>query len=498
VSPVVASVVIIGGGPAGAVVGQLLAEWGHDAIVLEQRPDGARGLQPSESLDRRGLAESIPPSARKLFNQVGILDDVERAGLCRSNGNTVWWGSREGRVESFDGGRKGWQIFRPEFDRWLLQLAHQRGVKIWSGARVRHVETTDTQHARVVVERGGARTTLSAAWVLDCSGRAGVLARSTRRPGVRTFSLVGAWRTSTGWHVPDVTHTLVEAFDRGWAWSIPRSDSERQVGIMLDGPSPKREGARALAEAYRAELDRTSHMSHHVQDAELQSVWACDASTYSAASFGGARHLLVGDAASFVDPLSSFGVKKAIGSAWMAAVVVNTILRHPERREAAMALYDSWERDVSATHAARTRDFARTAAAEFDHAFWTSRAGLTLDAPDASGDDATDAELRAALREIQTSDEIDFGLDERVSYERRPVIRDREIVLEEAFSSGMRFKDNVDLVTLARLACHHRHVPDLFDAYCRTSAPVPLPSMLGGLSLLVAKGYLIKKDGVRC
>jgi hypothetical protein len=85
-----------------------------------------------------------------------------------------------------------------------------------------------------------------------------------------------------------------------------------------------------------------------------------------------------------------------------------------------------------------------------------------------------------------------------VSYERRAVIRDREIVLEEAFPSGMRFRDNVDLVTLARLACRHRHVPDLFDAYCRTSAPVPLPSMLGGLSPLVAKGYLIKKDGVRC
>jgi hypothetical protein len=323
-----------------------------------------------------------------------------------------------------------------------------------------------------------------------------VLARGARRPGVRTFSLIGAWRASTGWHVPDVTHTLVEAFDRGWAWSIPTSDTDRQVGIMLDGPSPKREGA--LVAAYRAELERTSHMFRHVHDAALQSVWACDASTYGATSCTGPRHLLVGDAASFVDPLSSFGVKKAIGSAWMAAVVVNTILRHPERREAAIGLYESWERDVSGAHAARTRDFARTAAAQFDHPFWTSRASLALDSSEAPGDDTTDAELLAALHEIQTSAEIDFGLDERVSYERRPVIRDREVVLEEAFSSGVRFRDNVDLVTLARLACRHRHVPDLFDAYCRTSAPVPLPSMLGGLSLLLAKGYLIKKDGVRC
>ncbi len=410
----------------------------------------------------------------------------------------MWWGRRDGRVETFDGGRKGWQIFRPEFDRWLLQLARQRGVEIRNGARVRHVDATGPQHPRVTVEHCGERTTLSAAWILDCSGRAGVLARGARRPGVRTFSLVGAWRGSTDWHVPDVTHTLVEAFDRGWAWSIPRSDSERQVGIMLDGPSPKRDGARALVDAYRSELERTSHLSRHVQDADLESVWACDASTYSAASCAGPRHLLVGDAASFVDPLSSFGVKKAIGSAWMAAVVVNTILRHPVRQDAALGLYESWERDVNATHAARTRDFARAAAAQFDHPFWTSRANLMLGASPADDEDAADVELRAALHDIQTSAEIDFGLDERVSYARRPVIRDREVVLEEAFSSGMRVRDNVDLVTLARLACHHRHVADLFDAYCRTSAPVPLPSMLGGLSLLVAKGYLIKKDGVRC
>jgi flavin-dependent dehydrogenase len=479
------------------VAGQLLAEWGHRTVVLEQCPDGARRLQPGGS---SGLLESIPPSARKLFHQIGILHHVDAAGFYRSSGNTVWWGGEDGRVESFAGGRQGWQIFRPEFDAWLLRLAAQRGADVRTGAHVRHVDVSGAAPgAHLDVERDGVRETLSCDWVLDCSGRAGVLARRTRRAGVRTFSLVGAWRTSDGWGVPDVTHTLVEAFDRGWAWSIPRSDTERQVGIMLDGPSPRREGSRALFEAYRAELDRTTHVSRHVRHAALESVWACDASTYSSVECAGPRHLLVGDAASFVDPLSSFGVKKAMGSAWMAAVVVNTILRHPERREAALELFASWEREVSATHAAQTRDFARAAAVHFDHSFWNTRASLAvLASAETAGDGVSDADIQSAFREIQNSDEIVFDLDARVSYERRPVIRDREVVLEDAFPSGVRFRDNVDLVTLARLACHHRHVPDLFDAYCRTTAPVPLPSVLGGLSLLVAKGYLIKKDVVRC
>ena len=44
--------------------------------------------------------------------------------------------------------------------------------------------------------------------------------------------------------------------------------------------------------------------------------------------------------------------------------------------------------------------------------------------------------------------------------------------------------------TLARMAGEHHHVPDLFDAYCQRCAPVPLPSVVGGLSLLVARGIL--------
>jgi hypothetical protein len=197
--------------------------------------------------------------------------------------------------------------------------------------------------------------------------------------------------------------------------------------------------------------------------------------------------------------LSSFGVKKAMGSAWMAAVVVNTILRHADRRDAAIELFDSWERDVTAAHTAQTREFARAAAAHYDSRFWSARANLAIvPSPDAEDGDASELALRAALREIRDSAEIDFDLDERVRYERRPVIRDHEVVLEDSFPSGVRFRDNVDLVALARLACEHRRVPDLFDAYCRSTAPVPLPSVLGGLSLLVAKGYLVKKDVIRC
>jgi flavin-dependent dehydrogenase len=493
------STVIIGGGPAGAVAGRLLAAWGHRAVILEK----------TSSRPAHGLAESIPPSARKLLGRVGVLQAVDAAGFFQSTGNTVWWGSDACRVESFGDGRApGLQVYRPALDRLLLQCAIESGVELRAGARVRSV-TLDDRRGHVEYEREGRLETLQCEWVLDCSGRSGVLARRFRRPGPRTRALVGAWRAHT-WPLPDSSHTVVEAYDRGWAWSVPLSATERQVGLMIDGRSAH-EGPRThqgLREAYHAELGRTAQLCHHLRDAAFDHVWACDASTYSSAEYAGRNFLLVGDAGSFVDPLSSFGVKKAVGSAWMAAVVVNTCLRYPDRQAAAIALFSSWERDVHSTTADRSREFARAASARFPHPFWTARAA----SPDERGgvfseQRATSTELRAAsnepsmrdaLRQIQETDELDLALNDAVTYEQRPVIRDREVVLEDAFPSGIRFKDNVDLIALARLAGRYRQLPDLFEAYRRSNGPVPLASVVGGLTLLVAKGFLIKKDVMRC
>ena len=81
---------VIGGGPAGAAIGRLLAAWGHSVLILTKAPQGLRGL-----------AESVPPSSRKLLSAIGVLDVVDRAGFYRTTGNTVWWGSDAPRVEYF-------------------------------------------------------------------------------------------------------------------------------------------------------------------------------------------------------------------------------------------------------------------------------------------------------------------------------------------------------------------------------------------------------------
>ncbi|PYR02046.1 MAG: hypothetical protein DMG00_29890 [Acidobacteria bacterium] len=107
--------VVIGGGPAGSAAARLLTTWGHDVVVLTTTPDRSRGL-----------AESLPPSTQRVLAEVGVLDAVDAAGFYRSTGNTSCWASRERRVETF--GSLGYQIFRPDFDRLLLDRAAAAGA----------------------------------------------------------------------------------------------------------------------------------------------------------------------------------------------------------------------------------------------------------------------------------------------------------------------------------------------------------------------------------
>jgi flavin-dependent halogenase len=493
-------VVVIGGGPAGSAAARVLASCGHSVLLLDKSDQNSH--RP------RGLAESLPPSARKVLAQSGLLDVVEHAGFYRSTGNTVCWGSGEPRVESF-GGTLGFQVFRPAFDRLLLDAARTAGVVV-RDAHVRAVETND-DGAVVHYRAGGAPVTVRTRWVVDCSGRAGVVARRYRTPGRRTYALVGEWTTERGFRLPDPTQTFVEACADGWWWSIPTSVSARQAGVMMDGASPRRDG-RDLEEAYRAELARSAATGETLRDATLHRVWACDASTYSARTFAGRGFVLAGDAASFLDPLSSAGVKKALASAWLAAVTVNTCLVDPGRSDAALAFFAAWERQVATTQVRRTGEFAVEAAARYRTPFWTARAGDGTPGarmPEAPEDAVSRTAVQAALRAIRESAELGLALNDRLAFERRAVVRGHEIVLEEAVvlpaggarnvsTPATRFVENVDVVALARLAGGVRSVPDLFEAYCRAHGPASLPNVLHALAWLVAAGALVQRNAVPC
>lgn len=464
-------VVVIGAGPAGATAARLLAEWGHSVAILARPPD------------RHSLAESLPPSIRKLLDHVGILKLVENAGFLPATGNTAWWGDGRGRSESFPVAAVGFQVLRADFDRLLLEAAQAAGAARHD-VTVARVDLEGPKCALVEYTKGRPRR-LRARFVLDCSGRAGVIARRFRVKDRRltTVALSGVWHREGGFTGAEATHTLVEAYADGWAWSVPLSKERRHVAFMVD-PRPAR---------YQTELAKTAHFKRILQGAAFtETPWTCDASVYGARAFGGRRFLLVGDAGSFLDPMSSFGVKKALASAWMAAVVTNTCLRRPERSEAALDLFTQREREMAATYARESARYIREAALRYASAFWTRRAEAAL--PDGVELEA-DPAVRAAFDQLRRRRRLRLRLGRGVSDARVPEIQGREVVLAEAalapgLPRGVRHVRGVLVPSLLQLAPAHDNIPNLYEAYNRAATSVALPDFLGALSFLIGKGLL--------
>ncbi len=482
-------VAIVGGGPAGAAAGRLLALWGYDVVVMTRRED-----------PERSLAVSLPPSVRKLLREIGVLDAVDMAGFVRSTGNTVWWGGGAPRCERFAGGETGYQVRHAEFDGLLLAAAETAGATVIRNANVVEV-AVEIEPARALYATEGGEGEVSARYVLDASGRQGVVARSLGwHPELapsRTVALIGTWRRKDPWDLADDTHTLVESFAEGWAWSVPVDSGLRYFTCMLD-PQVSELSRGSVKQRYLTALERTSAFKRLLDGANLDSEpWGCDASWYCAERVCGKRFLLLGDAASCIDPLSSFGVKKALASGWMAAIVTNTWARVPAMQEAAATLFADRERQMYDSFRSQASRFFSAVAEDHQHPFWTGRS-FGEDPQTATDDIDTlrhDHEVLAAFEALRAGASIQLIAEPAVRVIDEPAISDRRVVMEQrlatpALPGGLRFLRGVDVPRLMALAPDHQQVPELFAAYNALYPAVPLPDFIGALSVLLAKGFL--------
>ena len=214
------------------------------------------------------------------------------------------------------------------------------------------------------------------------------------------------------------------------------------------------------------------------------------ASPYRARAYAGKRWLLVGDAGSFVDPLSSAGVKKALASAWLAAVAVHTGEKRPWMRADAFEFFSNREHEIEQHLSHESRTFLAEAASGHTRPFWDERS----DDPERRRDQNDD--IRRALESVRSRDSWQPRVSPSISIRKRPIVRGHEIVKEPHVVSkehprGIRYVRSIDIVAILELAPATKQVPDLYESYVQRAGPAPLPDFLFAVATAVARGWLV-------
>lgn len=327
---------MIGGGPAGSVTAQRIAAAGYRVMLLERR-----------RFPRFHIGESMLPYTAGILDQLGILGQFGPAEY------PTKWGAEftgpQGQFRRVDFTSQGgdrqesaFQCERAKFDHVLLRNAKMAGAEVLDDARVLGVMSEDGRITGVRYAHGGEERAARARYVIDASGRAGVLSHQHfrhRKPNTR-LQMVAYYRHYTG--VDESTNPGVAGdiqvgnHDDGWLWAIPIGPEVLSVGAVTRAETVR--GATPEA-VYEEHLSRIPRIRCRVEGAaSATDVRGESDYCYYTDTVAGPGYFVVGDAGCFIDPVFSAGVYLAVVTGVRAGDSVSDLLAGGDE-EAVQAAY---------------------------------------------------------------------------------------------------------------------------------------------------------------
>jgi flavin-dependent dehydrogenase len=313
-------VLIIGAGPAGSTAAALLQKEGFRLLVVEK-----------ERFPRFVIGESLLPHCMDLLQDAGLLANVAEQGFMHKNG-AVFYRNRETCNFDFsaqftEGWKYTYQVPRADFDKALADAVAAQGVEILYGHGVTAVAFEPTHAAVTLAQPDGNPRTVTARFVLDCSGYGRVLPRLLNLELPSKFPPREALLAHvTGDHRPEGREegkiwACVHP-EGAWIWVIPFSNGRTSVGVVSEPgffaryPTDPEERLRAILASDPSAGPRLADMKIVFGPRSI-SGYAC-----SVKQLFGPRYALVGNATEFLDPIFSSGVTLALASANRAAKVL--------------------------------------------------------------------------------------------------------------------------------------------------------------------------------
>ena len=318
--------IIVGGGPAGSTAGCYLARAGLRVLIVEK-----------ERFPRFHIGESVMPVSNAILRDIGVWDDVERAGFVPKYGAEFHVANKTVRpkhVEFAKGMVPGldytYQVERSQFDLILLRHARKLGCEVREGTRATTARPLGRDGYEITLGPAAGDTpagTLRCSWIIDATGRDTIFAKPIRTAPVNPAL---AKRVAIYAHFQNVKRPTGKAGGNiviirhadGWAWLIPLPGDRVSVGVVVTSESLR--ASRLKPEAtFRRVVADSPKLTTALAEAEWPAQFHVTADyNYRARRFADPRLVLVGDAACFLDPMFSTGVFIALLSAKLATAEV--------------------------------------------------------------------------------------------------------------------------------------------------------------------------------
>lgn len=221
-------VAIIGSGPAGLLLGQLLYKAGIDHILIEQR-----SAEYVASRIRAGILEQVSVD---LLAEAGVDAQLREKGLPH-NGIEILTNGEKHRVDltQLTGGKQVTVYGQTEVTKDLMQARTEAQLKSFYEASNVQVHEFYGEQPSVTFEHEGRQVTVQCDFIAGCDGYHGVCRASVPEDKIKTFEKVYPF----GWlgvlaDVPPVADELIYVqSERGFALCSMRSNTRSRYYLQV-------------------------------------------------------------------------------------------------------------------------------------------------------------------------------------------------------------------------------------------------------------------------
>ena len=221
-------VLIVGAGPSGLLLGQILFKAGVDAIMLErQSPEYVL------SRIRAGVLEQV---TLDILAKAGVDQRLKREGLVHTGFDLLFKGERH-RIDltRLTGGQKVMVYGQTEVTKDLMDARQAAGLTTIYEANDVEIHDFDSDHPSVSYEKDGQRHTIHCDFIAGCDGFHGVCRASVPRKSIQEVEKVYPF----GWlgvlsDTPPVHEELIYANStRGFALCSQRSTTRSRYYLQV-------------------------------------------------------------------------------------------------------------------------------------------------------------------------------------------------------------------------------------------------------------------------